>query len=229
MSLIKAPTISAGIISADLMNLQKDIDVLEQTETQALHFDIMDGSFAPMMTVGSTFVKGVKTKLLKDVHLMVVNPLESVEEYVKAGADLISFHIEATDDPMAVLKKLGDMTNQNDPDLPIVRGVAINPGTPASELEPLLNDLEFILVLAVDPTVKGMPFDDNYVGKFNEVKALAENAGNDILVGIDGGIKKDNIEDFAKLKADILVSGSAIFKNKEIKENLDFMYSALKR
>ena len=156
-----SPTISVGILSADLMHLSSELALLEGTDVKAVHFDVMDGRFVPMMTTGPVFIKAVKTSLLKDVHLMIQDPQVSVKDSVQAGADIITVHVESCKDIRPLLRELGTMENKNDPDRGLIRGVALNPGTPLKVLEPLLDDIEMIVVLGVDPAVKGQAFNDS--------------------------------------------------------------------
>src|ERR1017187_1430324 len=130
-----APTVSIGVVTANLLSLGSEISLLERTGAKLVHFDVMDGCFCPMMTVGPPFIKAVKTSLLKDVHLMIDEPLEKVAEYVAVGADIVTIHIEACSNAHRVLQKLGSLTNANDSERGIVRGVAVNPGTPLEALE----------------------------------------------------------------------------------------------
>ena len=125
-----APTVSVGVITANLLSLGSEISLLERTGVKLAHVDVMDGCFCPMMTVGPPFIKAIKTSLLKDVHLMIEEPLEKVADYVAAGADIITIHVEACSHVHRVLQKLGTLTNVNDAARGIVRGVALNPGTP---------------------------------------------------------------------------------------------------
>jgi ribulose-phosphate 3-epimerase len=223
-----SPTISVGILSADQMHLSSELALLEGTELKAVHFDVMDGFFAPMMTVGPQYIKAVKTHLLKDIHLMIQDPQAKVGDYVNAGADIITVHVESCEDIHPVLRELGMMENRNDPDRGIIRGVALNPDTPVELLEPLLNDIEMIVVLAVNPRVKGFPFFDSIGDKFSEIKDIVSTSRKEILLCIDGGVKRNNIGEFAKMGADILVSGSAIFDGKAPVENALFMLNAVK-
>lgn len=223
-----SPTISVGILSADLLHLGSELALLEGTDLKAVHFDVMDGCFVPMMTVGPPFIKAVKTHLLKDVHLMIQAPKTKVEDYVHAGADIITVHIESCEDIHPVLRELGMMENRNDTNRGLIRGVALNPDTPVELLEPLLDDIEMIVVLAVNPKVKGLPFFDSLGDKFAEVKALVSTTRKEILLCIDGGVKRNNITEFARMGADILVSGSAIFDGKVPVENVRFMLNAIK-
>ncbi len=145
------PTVSVGMLTADLGNLSHDIDVLEGTGVGVVHFDVMDGCFCPMTTVGPPIVKAVHTSMLKDVHLMIEAPLLKVADYVAAGADIVTVHVESERYLRRVLVELGSMTNANDADRGIVRGVALLPGTPVAAVEPVLDLADYVLVLAVDP------------------------------------------------------------------------------
>src|ERR1035437_7933346 len=109
-----APTVSIGIVTANLLSLGSEISLLESTGAKLAHFDVMDGCFCPMMTVGPPFIKAIKTSLLKDVHLMIEEPLEKVAEYVAVGADIVTVHVEACSHPHRVLQKLASLTNAND-------------------------------------------------------------------------------------------------------------------
>jgi len=223
-----SPTLSVGITSADFLNIGKEVELLESTDIKLMHFDIMDGCFVERLTVGPIFVKAVKTKLLKDVHLMIQNPEEKVQSYVDAGADLITVHVESSRDIRLILKKLEKTENKNDPERGLIRGVAVNPDTPVDHLKGLLDDIEMIVILAVNIQKQGLPFFDSYADKFMEVKDLISNCGKEILLCLDGGIKKNNISEFAKVGADILVSGSAIFDGKDPVENIQFMLKEIK-
>jgi ribulose-phosphate 3-epimerase len=223
-----SPTLSVGITSADFLNIGKEVELLEGTDIKLMHFDVMDGCFVERLTVGPIFIKAVKTRLLKDVHLMIRNPEENIQGYVDAGADMITIHIESSGDTLMILKELGKTENKNDPERGLIRGIAINPDTPVDHLKGLLDDIEMIVILAVNIKVKGFPFFDSYADKFMEVKDLISNCGKEIILCLDGGIKMNNISEFAKLGADILVSGSAIFDGKDPVGNIQFMLKEIK-
>ena len=222
------PTLSVGITSADLLNIGKEVRLLEGTDVKVMHFDVMDGCFVERLTVGPIFVKAVKTHLLKDIHLMIQNPEEKVWQYVDAGADMITTHLESSRDAHSILRKLGNAENKNDPERGIIRGIAINPDTPVDHLKGLLDDVEMIVVLAVNITTKGFPFFNSYADKFMEVKDLVSGVDKEILLCLDGGIKMNNISEFAKVGADILVSGSAIFDGKDPVENIQIMLKEIR-
>jgi ribulose-phosphate 3-epimerase len=222
------PTVSVGVLTADLMHLENDLALLDRTEVVAVHFDVMDGCFCPMMTVGPPFIKGVKTKLLKDVHLMIRDPLDKVEDFVSAGADIVTVHVESCDDLRPVLERLAELDNANDSERGVVRGVALNPGTPLESLEPLLGDLEMISVLGVEPGLKGQAFIAETGERFLKAREMASGIGREVLLCIDGGVKLGNIEEIAALGPDVVVSGSAIYDGRSPLENARAMMSAVK-
>ncbi len=210
------------------MHLSSELALLDGTGIQAIHFDVMDGCFVPVMTVGPPFIKAVKTRFLKDVHLMIQNPEATLREYVLAGSDIITVHIEACEDVRSILRTLGAMDNANEQGRGLVRGVALNPDTSLELLKPLLDDIEMIVVLAVNPRMKGFPFLDSIGDRFAEVKDMVTSAGKDTLLCLDGGVKRANIVAMARMGADVLVSGSAIYDGKSPRENAQFMLDAVK-
>ncbi|MGO8819141.1 MAG: ribulose-phosphate 3-epimerase [Terriglobia bacterium] len=218
-----APTVSVGVITANLLSLGSEISLLERTGVKLAHVDVMDGCFCPMMTAGPPFIKAIKTSLLKDVHLMIEEPLEKVADYVAAGADIITIHVEACSHAHRVLQKLGTLTNVNDVARGIVRGVALNPGTPLEALEPLLDELEYILLLAVNPGWGGQKYIRSTTARIGRVQRMIADAGKNIILGVDGGITKENIAEVAATGADLIVTGSAVFDGKAPETNARFM------
>jgi len=224
----ESPTISVGIMTADLMNLQTELAQLESSKVRFLHFDVMDGCFCPMMTVGPPFIKGVRSRLFKDVHLMIQEPLEKLEAYVAAGADIITTHVESSVHIHRVLQHLGTMTNAVDPSRGLVRGVALNPGTPLSVLEPLIADLEMITLLAVNPGWGGQSFLEGTYTRIAQVKQMIAESGAEILLCLDGGITRQNISEVAASGVDLVVTGSAVFDGKAPLANANFMLDSLR-
>jgi len=222
----KVPLVSVGVLSADLMSLGSDLELLERAGVELLHFDIMDGCFCPMMTVGPGFVKAVKTTVLKDVHLMIDEPLDKLESYVAAGADMITVHVESCRHTHRVLQKLGGMTNANDSARSILRGVALNPGTPLETVLPLIDEVEMVLLLGINPGWGGQKFIVSTGRRLGQLKEIIAAAGREILTGVDGGITQDNISDVAQMGADIIVTGSAVFRGNTPLESAKFMISA---
>jgi len=224
----KTPLLSVGAISANMMSLGSDLKLLEQAGVELLHFDIMDGCFCPMMTVGPGFVKAVKTPMLKDVHLMIDEPLDKLEDYVAAGADMITVHVESSRHTHRVLQILGQMTNANDSTRGILRGVALNPGTPIEMVVPLLNEVEMVFLLAINPGWGGQKFGASTERRLDRLKETIAGTDREILTGIDGGITQDNISDVARMGVDIIVTGSAVFQGNTPLDNAKFMIGATK-
>ena len=223
-----APTISVGILTADLMALGADLARLDGTGVALLHFDVMDGCFTPMMTFGPPLVKAVRTPLLKDVHLMIDEPLEKLGDYVAGGADVVTVHAESCTHIHRVLQRLGTMENANDPARGIVRGVALNPGTPIAVLEPLLDELDLVHLLAINPGWGGQKFLPATMGRIANVRRLLVRAGRHILLGVDGGITRENVGTLAGSGVDLVVTGSAVFDGKAPAENARTMLAALR-
>lgn len=220
-----APQISVGVLTADWLNLGSQLELIERAGVELLHFDVMDGVFCPMLTLGAPVVAGLKTQLLKDVHLMIEDPLPKLEGFVGAGADIVTVHAESTRHIHRVLQALGKMTNANDPNRGIVRGIALNPGTPLEVIEPLVGEFEMVLLLAVNPGWGGQKF---IASTCERVKQVRERVGDTALICVDGGITRDNISNVARLGADIIVTGSAVFDGKSPFENARHMMSALR-
>ena len=223
------PTISVGILTADLMALGSQIRLLEQTEVIMLHFDVMDGVFCPMMTFGPILIKAVKTPLFKDVHLLITKLPEKIGDYVAAGADMITVHAESSAHVHRILQALGKMSNQNDPERGLIRGAALNPGTPVEALEPLLDEIEMVTLLAVNPGWGGQEFIPSTRQRIQKVKRMISESAKEILVCVDGGVTRENITEVAGLGADIIVTGSAVFDGKNPVENANYMLATLKK
>jgi Pentose-5-phosphate-3-epimerase len=223
-----SPLLSVGVISANMMRLEEDIQLLEKNNVGLLHFDVMDGHFVPPLTVGAAFVKAVKTFLYKDVHLMISNPLEKIPEYVAAGADMITLHVESCLHVHHALQQMRDMKNANDEKRGIVRGIALNPGTPLSGIEGLLEEVEIVYLLAVNPGFPAQKFIEATRGKIKRFRQMTQETQKPALLGLDGGITRGNFADIAELGADIVVTGSAVFDGKQPAENIAYMQNILK-
>ncbi|HKQ83701.1 MAG TPA: ribulose-phosphate 3-epimerase [Steroidobacteraceae bacterium] len=220
-----APQVSVGVLTADWMSLGSQLGCLESAGVNLLHFDVMDGCFCPALTLGAPVIGALKTSLLKDVHLMIEDPLSKLEGFVAAGADIITIHAEATRHAHRVLQILGQMRNANDPNRGIVRGIALNPSTPLELLDPLLDELDLVLLLAVNPGWSGQRF----IASTGERLARLKRQLNDrVLVGVDGGITRGNIGEVARMGADIIVTGSAVFDGRSPLENARHMIDAVR-
>ncbi len=223
-----SPLISVGILTADLMSLGSELKLMENAGVKLLHVDVMDGCFCPMMTVGPGLIKAMKTPLLKDIHLLIEDPLNKLESYVAAGADMITVHVESCRHIHRVLQKLGEMTNANDSNRGILRGIALNPGTPLEVITPLIDELEMVFLLAVNPGWRGQKFIPSTQGRLSRLRKMIGDANKDVLVGVDGGVTRDNIADVARMDVDIIVTGSAVFDGKTPIKNAKFMINAVR-
>jgi ribulose-phosphate 3-epimerase len=207
------PHVSIGILTADLLRLGEELALLEEAGAELVHVDVMDGVFCPQMTVGPPLVKALAGPFLKDVHLMIEQPESKVQAYVEAGANVIAFNVEGTRHPRRVLQSLGGTG--------VVRGAALNPGTPLAVVEPLLDELEYVLLLAVNPGWSGQRLVESTA---HRIAALRDLIGDrDVLVGVDGGITKENVAAIAARGPDVIVTGSAVFDGKAPLDNARFM------
>ncbi len=221
--------LSVGLLAADLLNLGRDVAVLEQAGVPLLHIDVMDGCFTPMMTVGPPLIRAVKTRLLKDVHLMIRDPLDRLGDYVAAGADLVTVHVESSVHIHRVLQQLGSMKNANDPARGVMRGIALNPGTPLEAIVPLLDEVDLVVLLAINPGWGGQSFLPSTFARLRRVREMVSAVSRPILVGVDGGITRGNVGQLAGTGVDVVVTGSAIFDGGTPPANAAGMLAALQK
>jgi ribulose-phosphate 3-epimerase len=189
------------VLSGNLLELGAELERLEQVGAEVIHIDVMDGVFCPPITVGASFVAAIPERFVTDVHLMIDDPLTKVEAYVAAGAGIVTTHIEATRHPHRVLQSLAGSG--------VIRGVALNPGTPVAMLEPLLDDLELVLVLAVNPGWGGQQQVASTCARIAQARELVD--GRDVVLAVDGGITETNIGSVTAAGADLVVAGSSVF------------------
>jgi ribulose-phosphate 3-epimerase len=216
----RAPRLSAGVLTADLANLGADIEPIRGKAAWA-HVDVMDGMFCPQLTVGPAFLAAVaSTGIPVDAHLMVEEPRRLLAEVAAAGAAMITVHAEST---RHLHRTMQEMTALAGEPRSFIRGVAINPGTPVSAVEPVLELADLILVLAVNPGWSGQPPAAGTARRVREARELARRHGADVLVGVDGGVTIGNAAEVAGWGADVVVSGSAIFNGTDPARNLDLL------
>ncbi|MFZ5966322.1 MAG: ribulose-phosphate 3-epimerase [Bacillota bacterium] len=202
--------IAPSILSADFSRLASDIKKVEDAGADLLHIDIMDGHFVPNITIGPLVLNSIKkeTKLPFDVHLMIENPDLYIEEFVKAGADIITVHVEAC--------KHLHRTIQYIKSFGIKASVSLNPATPLSTIEYVLAELDMVLLMSVNPGFGGQTFIPSTLGKLKTLKGMIQQQGLSIDIQVDGGIKLENAREVADAGANILVAGSAIFHSSDI-------------
>jgi ribulose-phosphate 3-epimerase len=199
--------ISPSLLSANFSNLEKDIKMLEAGGADLLHIDVMDGHFVPNISIGPVVVESIKevATIPLDVHLMISDPDYYVNAFMDAGADYLTVHAEATPHVHRVVQKMKERG--------IKAGVSLNPHTPISVLENILNDIDMVLIMSVNPGFGGQSFISHSLEKIKKLKQfLTVNKADHIEIEVDGGIKLDNIKEISDAGCDIFVSGSGIFK-----------------
>jgi len=213
-----APTLSVGLMAADMMRLGEDLAALDGAGVGIIHFDVMDGCFCPSLTAGPPLIKGIRTDCLKDVHLMIANPLPKLADYAAAGADILTVHYESEPTHIhRVFQVMQAMTNANDPNRGIACGVALNPGTPVEVIIPILELIDTVTLLAINPGWGGQRFDGCIDARVAAVRRLT--AGRSILVCVDGGITQQTIDQAARMRPDVVVAGSAVFDGRAPADN----------
>ena len=214
--------IAPSILSADFANLQKDIQDVEQGGADYIHIDVMDGHFVPNITIGPLVVEAIRpiTKLPLDVHLMIDNPDMYIPAFAKAGADIISVHVEASRHlhrTIQLIKSEG-----------VKAGVVINPATPVESIVPILNNVDLVLLMTVNPGFGGQAFIEEVLPKIKEVRSLITERGLSVEVEVDGGVNPETAARCVKAGADVLVAGSAIYQQTDRKKAITSIRGNLK-
>ena len=197
--------IAPSILSADFANLQRDIEMINNSDADWFHVDVMDGVFVPNISFGFPILKAVKQYAKKplDVHLMIVNPEKYIQQFAKGGADIITVHYEACQhlhSAIQMIKAAGCKA-----------GVALNPHTPVSLLKDVLADLDMVLIMSVNPGFGGQQFILQSLSKIAELRKMANEIHPQLIIEVDGGVSISNIENLIKAGANALVAGNAIF------------------
>ncbi|MGD6871634.1 ribulose-phosphate 3-epimerase [Sutcliffiella horikoshii] len=213
--------IAPSILSADFANLGKDILDVEQGGADYIHIDVMDGHFVPNITIGPLIVEAVRpiTKLPLDVHLMIENPDAYIADFAKAGADIISVHVEAC---RHLHRTIQHIKSQG-----VKAGVVINPATPVESIILILNDVDMVLLMTVNPGFGGQAFIHDVLPKIKQVASLAEERGLSIDIEVDGGVNPETAKLCVDAGANVLVAGSAIYNKEDRKQAISSIRSNL--
>ncbi|MFH1976772.1 MAG: ribulose-phosphate 3-epimerase [Pseudomonadota bacterium] len=214
--------IAPSILSADFSRLGEEIESVEKAGADWIHVDVMDGHFVPNITMGPLVVEAARraASLPIDVHLMIENADRFIPDFAKAGASLISVQVEACthlNRTIQLIKELG-----------VKPGVALNPATPLSAIEWVLEDIDFVLIMSVNPGFGGQAFIRNSLDKIKSLSEMIKGKGLSTLIEIDGGVNKDTIRDVSFAGADVFVAGSAIFGSKDYRETINVFRKLLK-
>ena len=214
--------IAPSILSADFSQLSVDVDQVEASTATMLHIDVMDGHFVPNLTIGPVVVKGLrpKTKLEFDVHLMLEHPQKYIEAFVKAGADIITVHVESNHNVLETIKLIKSFG--------VKAGVSLNPDTPAIEIKGLLDEVDLVLLMTVHPGFGGQSFIEEVVPKIKQVREWINlNDNKSIDLEVDGGINKETLEICKEAGANVFVAGNYVFGKGNIKGSIATLQDVL--
>ena len=209
--------LAPSILSADFARLLEDVKKVEKAGCEYLHIDVMDGHFVPNITLGPAIVKSLRrdVNMVFDTHLMIENPDDYIKDFVDAGSDLIVVHAEAC--------RHLHRTIQNIKSYNVKVGVALNPATSIENIKHIIEDVDMVLIMTVNPGFGGQSFIESMLEKIKELKQLIDDKNLNVDIQVDGGIKPDNIHKVVEAGANIIVAGSAIFNSENIEETVSLM------
>jgi len=211
---MKRHLIAPSVLAADFSNLQRDIEMINESEADWFHIDIMDGVFVPNISFGMPVLRDIKKHAKKtlDVHLMIVNPDQYIETFYKLGADILTVHLEACTHmhrTIQAIKATG-----------MKAGIALNPHSSVNQLKDVIKDIDLVCLMSVNPGFGGQSFIENTYNKVKELKELIQSTGSDCQIEIDGGVTNENAEKLVHAGANILVAGSYVFKSSNPTETI---------
>lgn len=203
--------ISPSLLACDFAHMAEDVRRVEEAGVEALHLDVMDGAFVPNFSFGNPVIASLRpcTGLLFDTHLMIEHPEKYIDVFAGVGSDIITVHVEACEDPRAVLRQIRAAGCK--------AGISVKPATPVSTLAPYLADIDLILIMSVEPGFGGQKFMPIALEKLRQASALAASADHEIIIEVDGGITAANAGEVIEAGATMLVAGSAIFHAPDVR------------
>jgi ribulose-phosphate 3-epimerase len=210
--------IAASILAADFARLGEQVQEAEAAGADWIHVDVMDGNFVPNISIGPPVVRALRrvTSLPLDVHLMIVSPDRYLEEFVRAGADRLTVHVETCDHMHRTVQRIRE--------LGIKPGVTLNPGTPLSSLEEILPDVDLVLVMSVNPGFGGQSYIPRSTTRIARLRAMLDEIGSQAELEVDGGINADTVAEVVEAGATVLVAGTAIFNHRaSVRENIHLL------